>query len=120
MVLYSDHATSEQFHSEFKTDLDLERLPSGKFDTRGSIPLLRTCQKRRLNTSKGEGWSICLNVRFATVAPSMNLFSEVFWFRSVQRSDFDRPDFLPNLCGHTMDTIWTQPIKKDLRFHTSP
>jgi hypothetical protein len=31
--LYRDHATSEQFHSEFKTDLDLERLPSGKFDT---------------------------------------------------------------------------------------
>jgi hypothetical protein len=33
MALYCDHATSEQFHSEFKTDLDLERLPSGKFDT---------------------------------------------------------------------------------------
>jgi len=31
--LYRDHATSEQFHSEFKTDLDVERLPSGKFDT---------------------------------------------------------------------------------------
>jgi hypothetical protein len=29
--LYRQHATSEQFHSEFKTDLDLERLPSGKF-----------------------------------------------------------------------------------------
>ena len=27
------HATAEQFHSEIKTDLDLERLPSGKFDT---------------------------------------------------------------------------------------
>ena len=33
LSLYRDHATSEQFHSEFKTDLDLERLPSGKFDT---------------------------------------------------------------------------------------
>ena len=31
--LYRDHATCEQFHSEFKSDLDLERLPSGKFDT---------------------------------------------------------------------------------------
>ena len=31
LALYRDHATSEQFHSEFKTDLDLERLPSGKF-----------------------------------------------------------------------------------------
>lgn len=31
--LYNDHGTSEQYHSEFKTDLDLERLPSGKFNT---------------------------------------------------------------------------------------
>jgi hypothetical protein len=33
IALYADHDTHEQFHSEFKTDLDLERLPSGKFDT---------------------------------------------------------------------------------------
>lgn len=33
IALYSDHATHAQFHSEFKTDMDLERLPSGKFDT---------------------------------------------------------------------------------------
>jgi len=33
IALYADHGTSEQFHSEYKTDLDLERLPSGKFDT---------------------------------------------------------------------------------------
>lgn len=31
--LYAGHATHEQFHAEFKTDMDLERLPSGKFDT---------------------------------------------------------------------------------------
>lgn len=31
--LYRDHGTSEQFHSELKTDLDLERLPAGKFAT---------------------------------------------------------------------------------------
>ncbi|WP_050782967.1 transposase [Desulfatibacillum aliphaticivorans] len=29
--LYEGHATSEQFHSEIKTDLDMKRLPSGKF-----------------------------------------------------------------------------------------
>jgi hypothetical protein len=29
--LYADHATSEQFHSELKHDLGIERLPSGKF-----------------------------------------------------------------------------------------
>lgn len=35
--LYEDHGTSEQFHSEIKTDLDLERLPSGKFATNALI-----------------------------------------------------------------------------------
>ncbi len=33
IALYADHGTHEQFHSEFKTDLDLTRLPSGKFST---------------------------------------------------------------------------------------
>jgi len=31
--LYNDHGTAEQFHSELKTDMDIERLPSGKFAT---------------------------------------------------------------------------------------
>lgn len=35
--LYCDHATSEQFHSEFKTDMGLESLPSGKFATNALI-----------------------------------------------------------------------------------
>ena len=30
--LYREHGTHEQFHSEVKSDLGLERLPSGKFD----------------------------------------------------------------------------------------
>jgi len=37
IALYADHGTSEQFHSEFKTDLDAERLPSGKFDTNALV-----------------------------------------------------------------------------------
>ena len=31
--LYHAHGESEQFHSEIKTDMDVERLPSGKFET---------------------------------------------------------------------------------------
>jgi hypothetical protein len=38
--LYRAHGTSEQFHSELKTDLDLERLPSGKFETNELVLLL--------------------------------------------------------------------------------
>jgi hypothetical protein len=37
IALYADHATHEQFHAEIKTDLDLERLPSGKFATNDLI-----------------------------------------------------------------------------------
>lgn len=35
--LYREHGTMEQFHSEIKTDLDLERLPSGKFATNNLV-----------------------------------------------------------------------------------
>lgn len=35
--MYADHGTSEQFHSEFKTELDIERLPSGKFATNALV-----------------------------------------------------------------------------------
>ena len=34
---YKRHGTHEQFHSEIKSDLDLERLPSGKFDSNDAI-----------------------------------------------------------------------------------
>ncbi len=37
MALYADHGTHEQFHAEFKTDLDLTRPPSGKFDTNALV-----------------------------------------------------------------------------------
>ena len=40
IALYADHGAHEQFLSEFKTDLDLERLPSGKFDTNETVPSL--------------------------------------------------------------------------------
>ncbi len=40
IALYRDHATAEQFHSEFKTDPDIERLPSGKFATNDLIMTL--------------------------------------------------------------------------------
>jgi hypothetical protein len=37
IALYADHGTCEQYHSEFKTDLDIERLPSGKFATNALV-----------------------------------------------------------------------------------
>lgn len=35
--LYHGHATCEQFHGELKTDMDLERLPSGKFQANALV-----------------------------------------------------------------------------------
>lgn len=35
--LYHDHGTSEQFHSELKTDMNVERLPSGKFRVNATL-----------------------------------------------------------------------------------
>lgn len=33
IALYHNHAVCEQYHSEIKTDMGVERLPSGKFET---------------------------------------------------------------------------------------
>jgi hypothetical protein len=37
---YHDHGLCEQFHSELKTDMDIERLPSGYFGTNSTVLLL--------------------------------------------------------------------------------
>ena len=38
--LYHQHGTMEQYHSELKTDMGMEKLPSGKFATNSLIHLL--------------------------------------------------------------------------------
>lgn len=38
--LYHHHGTSEQYHSEFKSDIGLERLPSGYFETNTRVMFL--------------------------------------------------------------------------------
>ena len=37
IALYNNHAVCEQYHSEIKTDMGVERLPSGKFETNALI-----------------------------------------------------------------------------------
>jgi hypothetical protein len=59
--LYHDHGTSEQFHSEIKTDLDLERLPSKYYQTNAlvlllgmlSYNILRLCGQESLREDNG-------------------------------------------------------------------
>lgn len=58
--LYHQHGTAEQFHSELKTDMDLERLPSGKFATNALVlwlgmmayNLLRLCGQSALREDR--------------------------------------------------------------------
>lgn len=60
IALYHNHALCEQFHSELKSDLDIERLPSGKFETNALIlatsaftyNLLRLMGQQYLNAQK--------------------------------------------------------------------
>lgn len=61
IFLYQDHGTSEQFHSEIKTDMDLERLPSALFESNAVIlllgmlayNLLRLCGQESLREDNG-------------------------------------------------------------------
>src|SRR4030065_1555882 len=61
VLLYHDHGTCEQFHSEIKTDMDLERLQSENFFTNSDIMtlplmaynLLRLCGQESLREDNG-------------------------------------------------------------------
>lgn len=61
ILLYHDHGTSEQFHSELKTDMDLERLPSERFASNAVVLLLgmlaynmlRLCGQESLREDNG-------------------------------------------------------------------
>ena len=43
IALYHDHGTMEQYHSELKTDMNLERFPSGKYGVNQIILLMGMC-----------------------------------------------------------------------------
>jgi hypothetical protein len=58
--LYHQHGTSEQYHSEIKTDMGMERLPSGKFATNALVlslglvayNILRLCGQMSLHENR--------------------------------------------------------------------
>jgi hypothetical protein len=59
--LYHEHGTSEQFHSEIKSDMDLERLPCASFEVNALVLLLgmlaynilRLCGQESLREDNG-------------------------------------------------------------------
>jgi hypothetical protein len=72
---YHKHGTSEQYHSEFKSDLDMERLPSGDFSSNYatmligmvSFNLLRITGKKLLRTGYVPGERRGQRLRIKTV-----------------------------------------------------
>jgi len=79
IALYRDHATHEQFHAEFKTDMDLNRLPSGKFATNHlvcalaavAMNLLRIVGQHTLHESDSPMRKAALRRRIKTVMQEM-------------------------------------------------
>jgi hypothetical protein len=79
IALYRDHATHEQFHAEFKTDMGLERLPSGKFATNHlvcalaavAMNLLRLVGQHTLHESDSPLRKSALRRRIKTVMQEM-------------------------------------------------
>ncbi len=62
--LYHDHGTSEQYHSELKSDMGIERLSSGKFLTNQTLLL---CAMLSFNTLRTIGMYIIDNKDIAPV-----------------------------------------------------
>jgi len=79
IALHRDYATHEQFHAEFKTDMDLNRLPSGKFATNHMVcalaavamNLLRIVGQHTLHESDSPLRKAALHRRIKTVMQEM-------------------------------------------------
>jgi len=81
--LYKDHGTSEQFHSELKTDLGVEKLPSGKFECNSlvmvmanfSYNLLKLIGQETLNSQKFNRKRAVQRIRIRTVLQNIMYFA---------------------------------------------
>ena len=62
--LYHDHGTSEQFHSELKSDLGVEQLPSGKFCVNQIVML---CAMLAFNTLRTIGQEVIARAPLAPI-----------------------------------------------------
>lgn len=108
-MLYQDHGTSEQFHSEIKTDLDMERFPSGKFSTNNLIlhfaifaynllkiigqeslkvndtPLRKKVQRRRVRTVIQNLIMVASKMVYSARRYKLRFSSVNAWYKSLQR-----------------------------------
>lgn len=81
--LYHAHGECEQFHSEIKTDMGVERLPSGKFDTNELVlelmliayNILRTLGQETVNQGKAPAKRAVNRRRIRTVIQNLVHFA---------------------------------------------
>ena len=81
--LYHAHGECEQFHSEIKTDMGVERLPSGKFDTNELVleltiiayNILRMLGQETINQGKAPSKKIVSRKRIRTVIQNIIHFA---------------------------------------------
>ena len=81
--LYHAHGECEQFHSEIKTDMGVERLPSGKFDTNELVleltmiayNILRMLGQEMINQGKAPSKRIVSRKRIRTVIQNIIHFA---------------------------------------------
>lgn len=85
IALYHAHGTSEQFHSELKSDMDLERLPSGKFATNAMMLSLALVAYNVLRLCGQQGLKEQRLLPTAEQAPLKKVARQVFR-RSPSRS----------------------------------
>lgn len=81
--LYHAHGESEQYHSEIKTDMDVERLPSGKFDSNKLVleltviayNILRIIGQESLKKRDDPTWKRVRRRRLRTVISNLMQFA---------------------------------------------
>ena len=112
IALYHAHGECEQFHSEIKTDMGVERLPSGKFDTNELVleltmiayNILRMLGQETVNQGKAPAKRIVSRKRIRTVIQNIIHFAGQLTrharrlFLSISRSNAWAAAFLGLVC----------------------
>lgn len=92
--LYKDHGTCEQFHGELKTDLGVEKLPSGKFECNSLIMvmanfaynLLKLIGQETLNSQQFKRKRSVQRIRIHTVLQNIMYFACRFMKKFNQKT----------------------------------
>lgn len=119
--LYRDHGGSEQFHSELKTDLDLERLPSKYFGTNALVlslgglayNVLRLLGRKALSGGYGPRRALVKRRRARTVMQEL-VWGAARFIRHGRRLLLRFGRHCPRFAAfrHVFDWLWSMPASE--------